>query len=418
MLKPEDIMVDTYRPSKRSGLRVGVDYGVKVTHKPTGIFVVEDSERSQHRNRAIALQKLEKLVAEAQPAPMSDDNRKVAYAAADKLRKLGYRWDDGIGDWVESASPAPAQPPHVQNPAEIEHVAGDVSKNGAEVNMMDLIDAYAEARHVCGCHTYNAKTAKARANVVAALRTQQPAPATQQAGEVSASIEQLAVQRYKVVPAHESMFHRWAVVAGDGAQQLYIGREVECENMARKFAGAFLDGAFYQANIAPTPPAQAEDSVTAPADGANWQDISTAPKDGTRFVAVGNNYGLYSEKQHTCIAQWFRGCWMEVSDWNEASELKYLTHWMPLPPPPGSAASATEDSVTAPAGEAEESEFLRVVAAHAPTDSVLEDAARWQWLADYLTGERTDLDEGIVACATIDALRQFADAARKQGGST
>ena len=63
------------------------------------------------------------------------------------------------------------------------------------------------------------------------------------------------------------------------------------------------------------------------------------------------------------------------------------------------------------------SEFLRVVAARAPADSVLEDAARWQWLADYLIGERTDLDEGIVACATIDALRQFADAARKQGAN-
>ena len=80
------------------------------------------------------------------------------------------------------------------------------------------------------------------------------------------------------------------------------------------------------------------DSVTAPAGGANWQDISTAPKDGTLFVAVGNNYGLDSETQHTCIAQWFRGCWMEVSEWNEDSELKYLTHWMPLPPLPGSAA--------------------------------------------------------------------------------
>ena len=94
------------------------------------------------------------------------------------------------------------------------------------------------------------------------------------------------------------------------------------------------------------------ESVTAPASGANWQDISTAPKDGTRFVAVGQNYGLDSEAQHTCIAQWFRGCWMEVSDWNEASELKYLTHWMPLPPLPGSAASATADSVTAPVNEA------------------------------------------------------------------
>ena len=80
------------------------------------------------------------------------------------------------------------------------------------------------------------------------------------------------------------------------------------------------------------------DSVLEDAGGANWQDISTAPKDGTRFVAVGNNYGLYSEAQHTCIAQWFRGCWMDVSEWNETSELKYLTHWMPLLPLPGSAA--------------------------------------------------------------------------------
>ena len=80
------------------------------------------------------------------------------------------------------------------------------------------------------------------------------------------------------------------------------------------------------------------DSVLEDAGGANWQDISTAPKDGTRFVAVGNNYGLYSETQHTCIAQWFRGCWIEASDWNETSELKYLTHWMPLLPLPGSAA--------------------------------------------------------------------------------
>ena len=80
------------------------------------------------------------------------------------------------------------------------------------------------------------------------------------------------------------------------------------------------------------------DSVTAPAGGADWQDISTAPKDGTRFVAVGQNYGLDSEAQHACIAQWLAGCWVEVSDWNGASKLKYLTHWMPLLPLPGNAA--------------------------------------------------------------------------------
>ena len=91
---------------------------------------------------------------------------------------------------------------------------------------------------------------------------------------------------------------------------------------------------------ATTPPAQAADSVLEDAGGADWQDISTAPKDGTRFVAVGQNYGLDSEAQHTCIAQWLAGCWVEVSDWNGASKLKYLTHWMPLPPLPCSAARA------------------------------------------------------------------------------
>ena len=81
------------------------------------------------------------------------------------------------------------------------------------------------------------------------------------AGGVDGDVDAVALARYKVAPAHESMFHRFAVVAGDGKQQLYLGRKNECQNMARKFAGAFLDGAFYyQSNIAPTPPAQAQDA--------------------------------------------------------------------------------------------------------------------------------------------------------------
>jgi len=74
------------------------------------------------------------------------------------------------------------------------------------------------------------------------------APAQQQGAE---QIDAIACERYKVVPSHESMFHRWAVVAGDGTRQLYIGREVECQNMARKFAGAFLDGAYFASHPAP-----------------------------------------------------------------------------------------------------------------------------------------------------------------------
>lgn len=40
-------------------------------------------------------------------------------------------------------------------------------------------------------------------------------------------IEDIATERYKVAPSHESMFYRYAVIAGDGKWQIYIGREAE-----------------------------------------------------------------------------------------------------------------------------------------------------------------------------------------------
>ena len=48
-------------------------------------------------------------------------------------------------------------------------------------------------------------------------------------------------------------------------------------------------------------------------------------------------------------------------------------------------------------------------------DSVQEDAACWHWLAEYLVGTRTDLDDEIVASETVNDLRKLAKAAIKQG---
>lgn len=51
---------------------------------------------------------------------------------------------------------------------------------------------------------------------------------------------------------------------------------------------------------------------------------------------------------------------------------------------------------------------------------VLEDAARWHWMAEYIVGTRTDLDDELIASATVDELRKMVDAdlaARKQGAS-
>lgn len=53
----------------------------------------------------------------------------------------------------------------------------------------------------------------------------------------------------------------------------------------------------------------------------------------------------------------------------------------------------------------------------ARADRVQEDAACWQWLAEYLVGPRTDLDDEIVASETVNDLRNLVEAAIKQGAT-
>lgn len=49
-------------------------------------------------------------------------------------------------------------------------------------------------------------------------------------------------------------------------------------------------------------------------------------------------------------------------------------------------------------------------------DSVLEDAARWHWMAEYIVGTRTELDDDLIASATVDDLRKLVDADRAAHG--
>ena len=56
-------------------------------------------------------------------------------------------------------------------------------------------------------------------------------------------------------------------------------------------------------------------------------------------------------------------------------------------------------------------------AASDPAISVQEDAALWRWLAEYLVGTRTDLDDEIVASETVNDLRKLVEAAIKQGAT-
>lgn len=60
-LNPEDIVVDVVL-KQLGGFAPVTTHGVRVTHKPSRVSVVVDSERSQHQNRQLALEALRAII--------------------------------------------------------------------------------------------------------------------------------------------------------------------------------------------------------------------------------------------------------------------------------------------------------------------------------------------------------------------
>jgi peptide chain release factor 2 len=91
----KDLRVDTYRSSGAGGQHVNVtDSAVRITHLPTGIVVSCQNERSQHRNREVAMHVLR--------AKLYDRARQEADArmAAEVGEKKKIEWGSQIRSYV------------------------------------------------------------------------------------------------------------------------------------------------------------------------------------------------------------------------------------------------------------------------------------------------------------------------------
>jgi peptide chain release factor 2 len=96
----KDLRVDTYRSSGAGGQHVNkTDSAIRLTHLPTGVVVSCQNERSQHQNRARAMQILEAKLAELA--------RKQRQAEMDALS--GDRGDNAWGSQIRSYVQAPYQ---------------------------------------------------------------------------------------------------------------------------------------------------------------------------------------------------------------------------------------------------------------------------------------------------------------------
>jgi peptide chain release factor 2 len=96
----KDLRVDTYRSSGAGGQHVNkTDSAIRITHLPTGIVVSCQNERSQHQNRARAMQILEAKLAE----------RARAQRQAEMNALSGERSDNAWGSQIRSYVLAPYQ---------------------------------------------------------------------------------------------------------------------------------------------------------------------------------------------------------------------------------------------------------------------------------------------------------------------
>ncbi len=94
-INPADLKIDTYRASGAGGQHVNTtDSAVRITHVPTGIIVASQNDRSQHKNRATAMNMLKARIYEAELA------KREAAASGEYAAKTEIGWGHQIRSYV------------------------------------------------------------------------------------------------------------------------------------------------------------------------------------------------------------------------------------------------------------------------------------------------------------------------------
>jgi peptide chain release factor 2 len=94
-INESDLKVDTYRASGAGGQHVNkTESAIRITHLPSGIIVACQTDRSQHRNRAMAMAMLKARMYEAEL------QKREAAAAAVENAKTDIGWGHQIRNYV------------------------------------------------------------------------------------------------------------------------------------------------------------------------------------------------------------------------------------------------------------------------------------------------------------------------------
>ena len=132
-IDPDDLRIDTFRASGKGGQHVNkTSSAVRITHLPTGIVVTCQKERSQHKNRDVAMKMLRARLYQLEIEKRQEDQEKLE----------GEKKDIAFGSQIRSYV---MQPYQMIKDLRTGYEVGDVQRV-LDGDLSELVDAYLAQR--------------------------------------------------------------------------------------------------------------------------------------------------------------------------------------------------------------------------------------------------------------------------------